>query len=281
MWVTVPASSVEDPSYVVIQLHVPTVNGALTSAQVLAEVMDRDDEIRACCGRAASPAERPEGTVSVQLEIGPEGRVSGSSVTTEGRSSVGPVERCIADELASLIFPAPGGEGATVLVPIGVTVLAEPEPRDYALLTSPVGDLEVGAAAPELGLEGLLGAPEGADVGWEALRGKVVVLEFWATWCGPCHEEIPHLAELSRDLTGDDVVILSITDEDEATVRPFLERRPMAGWIGLDTDGSVLRDYQIRGIPIAVVVDGRGRIAEITHPSSLTADGLRRLVESR
>ena len=60
-----------------------------------------------------------------------------------------------------------------------------------------VGGPEPGEAPPAITLEEVLQAPAGARASWEALEGKVVVLEFWATWCGPCVAAIPHLNELS------------------------------------------------------------------------------------
>ena len=92
---------------------------------------------------------------------------------------------------------------------------------------------QVGEPAPAIELEGLLHAPEGD------LKGNVVVLEFWATWCGPCIAAIPHLNALTEEFKGKPVRFISVTDEDETKVRKFLEKRTMSSWIGLDTDRSM------------------------------------------
>ena len=102
---------------------------------------------------------------------------------------------------------------------------------------------QVGEPAPAIELEGLLHAPEGApapnELGWDDLKGNVVVLEFWATWCGPCIAAIPHLNALTEEFKGKPVRFISVTDEDETKVRKFLEKRTMSSWIGLDTDRSL------------------------------------------
>src|SRR5262249_33930918 len=56
---------------------------------------------------------------------------------------------------------------------------------------------QIGDNPPQLGLETILQAPAGTEATWASLKGKVVVLEFWATWCGPCIAAIPHLNEMA------------------------------------------------------------------------------------
>jgi uncharacterized protein (TIGR03435 family) len=132
-----------------------------------------------------------------------------------------------------------------------------------------------GEAPPPLGLETLLQAPAGTQASWAALKGKVVVLEFWATWCGPCIGAIPHLNELADKFKDEPVQFIAITDQDEEAVRPFLRKKPMRAWIGFDTDKSMQEDYAITSIPHTVVVDKNGLIAAITHPASLTEEHLK------
>lgn len=139
----------------------------------------------------------------------------------------------------------------------------------------------VGDAAPPLSADGWLQTPEGIDVSWEALRGKVVVLEFWGTWCGPCVAAIPHLNELAEKFEDEDVVFLSVTFEDEATIRPFLEKRPMHSWIGLDPDKSMPEAYGVKGWPTTFLIDKKGTVAAITYPTNLTPKILRDMLADR
>src|SRR3989442_15427936 len=65
-----------------------------------------------------------------------------------------------------------------------------------------------GNKAPAIKLEKLLQAPPGASTDWGRLKGKVVVIEFWATWCGPCISEIPHLNQLADQLSNEPIVFV-------------------------------------------------------------------------
>jgi uncharacterized protein (TIGR03435 family) len=121
----------------------------------------------------------------------------------------------------------------------------------------------------------MLQAPSGAEPSWKALKGKVVVLEFWATWCGPCVAAMPHLNELADKLKDEPIQFIAITAEDEKVVRPFLRRKPIHAWVGLDTDRSMFDDYGVTGIPHTVILDQNGLIAAITHPTYLTEAHLR------
>jgi uncharacterized protein (TIGR03435 family) len=135
--------------------------------------------------------------------------------------------------------------------------------------------------APPLKLEKLLQAPPGAVATWDALKGKVVVLEFWATWCGPCIEAVPHLNELAEQYDTQRVVFIAITDEQESVVQPFLRRKTMSAWVGLDTDRSMFKDYGVSGIPHTVIVGTNGVIVAVTHPASLSATHIKNVLAGK
>jgi uncharacterized protein (TIGR03435 family) len=138
--------------------------------------------------------------------------------------------------------------------------------------------LQIGEAAPTLSVEQYLQAPEG-EKSWQSLQGKAVILEFWATWCAPCIAQIPHLNELVNEFEDEPVRFISITDENEETVTPFLQDRPMSGWIGLDTDRSMFESYDVVGIPKTVLVYPNGELAAVTRAEKIDEQTIRSLIE--
>jgi thiol-disulfide isomerase/thioredoxin len=120
----------------------------------------------------------------------------------------------------------------------------------------------IGQVAPEISAESWINLK--APTTLAKLRGKVVVLEFWATWCGPCVEGIPHLNELQRIYAGKDVQLLSLVEEGHATMDKFLKRKTVEYPIGLES--GALKAYGVSSIPHAFVVDKDGKIAWHGHP---------------
>ena len=125
--------------------------------------------------------------------------------------------------------------------------------------------------APEVELSQLLQAPGNVAPTLAKLRGKAVVLEFWATWCGGCIAAIPHLNELAEQVKDKPVVFLSITDESPDVVRSFLARRPMSGWIGIDKDGATFAKYGIIARPQTILIDPQGMLRLPTEPERVNA----------
>jgi peroxiredoxin len=91
-------------------------------------------------------------------------------------------------------------------------------------------------------------------------RGKVVVLNFWATWCPPCRKEMPDLERLYREFKDQGLVILAISDEDADKVRPFIAQQKVTYPILLDPGRKVNDLFQIEGIPKTFVYDRGGRL---------------------
>ena len=134
---------------------------------------------------------------------------------------------------------------------------------------------EIGAPAPPVGPMQLFQAPKEARPDWRNLKGEVVVLEFWATWCAPCIASIPHLNQLVESLDPAKFQFISIDDEDPKTVQAFLAKKQMAGWIGVDTSGSVFARYGVKARPTTIIVDGNGRVIAATDIDSVNAADLK------
>ncbi len=158
----------------------------------------------------------------------------------------------------------------------------EPAPvAPVAGVSAKSGNLAVGMPAPALSLAKVLQAPEGTKASWEALRGKAVVLEFWATWCVPCVGAFPHINGLAEKFKNKPIQFIAITTETEQPVTKFLKKKPLSTWVGLDTDKSVNTAYGINGIPVTVLVDAQGKLAGFTYPTEVTEKMLDDLIAGR
>lgn len=122
--------------------------------------------------------------------------------------------------------------------------------------------------APDFTVGTLLDAPR-KSVTLKDLKGKVVFLEFWATWCGPCVAGIPRTNRLIDALAGTDAVFLFVTDEDEATVRGFLGKRPVKAWIGLDLKKEAFGPYRVKGRPDGYLIGRNGELLARIFPDAL------------
>jgi thiol-disulfide isomerase/thioredoxin len=138
-----------------------------------------------------------------------------------------------------------------------------------------------GTPAPPLNSLELLQAPSAAKANWTSLKGKVVVLEFWATWCSPCVASLPHLNQLVASLDPAKFQFISIDDESLNAVKTFLTRKKMSGWVGVDISGKVFAGYGVNSRPTTVIVDGNGKIAAVTEIDSVTAADLRAVAEGK
>ena len=140
----------------------------------------------------------------------------------------------------------------------------------------------VGGPAPELTFRELLQAPPGIRGSWQELKGRAVVLEFWATWCGGCVDNIPHLNQLAEQFKSKSIQFIAVTDEtDIDAVKRFLEHHPIGGWVAFDAEESTFKRYGIEGRPRTLLVNQSGVVQAITNPVSVTAQVLEDLLAGK
>jgi len=114
-----------------------------------------------------------------------------------------------------------------------------------------------GGATPPLALPDL----DGRQQRLEAYRGKVVLINFWATWCEPCREEMPSMNKLRTSLAGRAFEVLAVNlAEPETRIRRFMEQVPMDFAVLLDRDSSVAKAWKARVLPVSYLVGPDGRI---------------------
>ncbi|MFZ7942279.1 MULTISPECIES: redoxin domain-containing protein [Bacillaceae] len=115
--------------------------------------------------------------------------------------------------------------------------------------------LSIGAKAPDFELKTLTGE----TVKLSDLKGKKVMLNFWATWCGPCKAEMPEMEQFSKEI-GDDTVILAVNIDPQLDVQSFVDEYKITFPILLDSEDKVNGIYQIMSIPTTYFIDSKGLI---------------------
>ncbi|AKM32497.2 hypothetical protein AB870_04275 [Pandoraea faecigallinarum] len=147
-----------------------------------------------------------------------------------------------------------GGTGTQALA--AGPVKGATEVDDSALAGTSGGTLATWrGATPAFALEGL----DGKTHALSQYRGRVVILNFWATWCGPCRNEIPAMGEVVRRYRERGLALLAVNYKEPATtVKPFLDKLPIDGTVLLDTDGAVYKRFGSLGLPATYLVDRTG-----------------------
>ncbi len=130
-------------------------------------------------------------------------------------------------------------------------------------------------AAPALALKDM----DGKTVELAGLRGKVVIINFWATWCPPCRREFPSMERLRQKIAGKPVVILGVDEGETVDIidqfTSTLDLQPQFP-ILLDLDGEAMAAWPVRGLPTTFFIDKHGRLAysavggrDFEHPEML------------
>ena len=127
-------------------------------------------------------------------------------------------------------------------------------------------DPPIGSQAPEVRAREWLNARGPTTVA--ELRGKVVVVEFWATWCSPCRQSIPYINALAEKWVDKGLTVLSLTREDRPTVERFFRRQKLKVNYTIGCESDSLAAYGVRGIPRAFVIDPKGAVVWAGHPLS-------------
>jgi len=126
---------------------------------------------------------------------------------------------------------------------------------------SGAGTVAVGSRAPNFALKSL----DGTTVTSRSLEGNIVVLNFWATWCGPCMREIPDLKQVAAS-SGAKVIGIALDEEGLKTVKPFAERFEISkaeNYTVLLGDQTLFRQFNGFGIPYTLVLDRTQRIVKV------------------
>ena len=133
----------------------------------------------------------------------------------------------------------------------------------------------VGGPAPEITLKDL----QGQEIRLADLRGKIVLLNFWATWCKPCKEEMPAMQASYDKLRGQGLVVLAVNElEDTEKVIEHVRKHGHTFPVVMDHDNHVANRYGVVGLPASFIVDRQGIVREQIIGSLLTEERIAELV---
>jgi thiol-disulfide isomerase/thioredoxin len=195
--------------------------------------------------------------VSVALALGPDGRLYalGSDDSSATRLRLDVVDTATGTIVSTRQLGAK--PGAVALDRSGALVVLDADSLVAASPASPGGG-EREPFAPAFALPDL----SGDTITAAAFRGRVTLVNFWASWCDPCREEFPHMATLYREFDRKDFAIVAISDDvDAGKMRAFVRqfRPPFPILVG---GGRMKQVYHYRGLPYSVLLDRRGRVIE-------------------
>jgi len=127
-----------------------------------------------------------------------------------------------------------------------------------ALFATQALAIEEGYPVPNFDLQKLVNA-EGDTIKLSDYRGKVVYIDFWASWCGPCRKSLPDLNDIRAKYADQDFEVIAINvDKDKADAMKFLDKYPVDYPIALDPSGKTAEQYELKGMPNAFLVDKKG-----------------------
>jgi len=119
--------------------------------------------------------------------------------------------------------------------------------------------LEIGSPAPAFKLPDL----NGREVSLDQYKGKLVLLDFWATWCGPCRKTMPVIENIQKEYRGNVVLLAVNLQESRDEVRKYVREYNINSQVLLDEEGSVGQIYGARAIPMYVLIDKAGIVRNV------------------
>jgi cytochrome c biogenesis protein CcmG, thiol:disulfide interchange protein DsbE len=131
-----------------------------------------------------------------------------------------------------------------------------------ALAAAPAAAVDPGAAAPAFAL------PDGRGevITLEKLRGRVVYVDFWASWCGPCRQSFPWMNEMQRKYGAQGFTIVGINvDKRDADAQRFLQQVPATFTVVYDPKGQAPAAYGVKAMPNSYLIDAQGRVAGVEY----------------
>jgi peroxiredoxin/outer membrane lipoprotein-sorting protein len=163
-------------------------------------------------------------------------------------------------------------------------------PGDHFAWSPPEGAKDLAAQKEKTSAKDLIGKPapdftlesaDGQSVSLSDLKGKVVVLDFWATWCPPCVKSLPHLDQLYQQTAGDRVRVFAVNlKEDDQQVHSFLQSKGLSLPVLMDREGEVAQKFNIHAIPQTIVIGKDGSIRKVfVGAGGDTAEQIREEVE--
>lgn len=125
------------------------------------------------------------------------------------------------------------------------------------LIASPVLALEVGQAAPDFNSTTF----SGQTINLASQQGKVVYLDFWASWCAPCRKTLPWMSELQQKYAGQGLAVLAVNEDSKPLLAEAMIKEQQAGFTTVaDTGGRIASAYALPAMPSSFLIDRQGRV---------------------